>query len=120
MSCSCAKVKTGDFNREVIVFKADPITEDDQGGRVPTFTEFKIIRVKVTQKSGGESFTRDSMTTNENLSFLGWFDSSIEADKGIYRLEYRDKEYNIVNVNNLEQKDLFMDITAKLERFKTA
>lgn len=119
MACGCDGVDSGSFRNELIIEEVT-LVDDGAGGRSKTWSTLKTIRVQAIEKSGGESFRRQNINTNERIVFTGWFDSQIEADKGLLRLNYRSKIYNLTRVNNMDGKDIFMELTGELERMRTS
>lgn len=115
MSC---EINAGSFRNELIIEQV-AVTDDGHGGRSKIWTAIKTLRVSVKEKSGNESFNRQNQNTDESTVFTTWHDPDIEADKGILRLNYKSKIYDLKWVNNIDGKDVFMELTGKLERMRT-
>ena len=120
MACGCDGIDSGSFRNELTIEEVTTVPDNAGGRSRDNWSTFKVIRVSTEFKNVWEAFRRQNINTGQRIVFTGWYDSTIEADQGKMRLDYKGKKYNLTGVKNVDGNDIFMQLTGELERMRTS
>ena len=106
---SCPKICTGDLKHPVEVQRNTPV-DDEAGGYDESWATIETIYCKIKQKSGNEAFQQQNIRAISTHSFWTRYGSSVvEEDRLLYRGDF----YNVRNVENIDERDMWLKIDAE-------
>ena len=108
----CCEIKAGDLNRRVTFNELDTV-DDGQGGFTQTYTERLKTWAKMKQVSAGEAFRRHRLESDEVWDFTIRYNAATKEIQYTDQIVYNGEEYNVRKINNLEQKNIWIVVTAE-------
>lgn len=105
----CCEIKPSDLNRKITISKL-VVTPTETGGQSQSFVSFKTPWSKIKNMSGSELIRYGKLGAESISKFTIRYTAGIEESMMI---TYKTKEFNILHIDNLNEENRFLVITAK-------
>jgi SPP1 family predicted phage head-tail adaptor len=102
----CCDITPAKLSNKVLLQKL-VLTDDGAGGQSRTWQDVHSVWAYIVQTSGSERFESDRLVAIANFRATIRFRNDITE---INRIVFKDKAYQIRNVNNIEYKNKYLEL----------
>jgi hypothetical protein len=109
-------INSGDLRHKVILKKPGTVTKNDEGGiQYGPYTEIIYTFAAIKEISQSRVTEQNSTALLNSKDFYIWWSAARDAVSKDWILSYKNEDYVIHEIENLEQLNQFLRITAKVK-----